>query len=297
MKSASSITPEQYLSLPVLWKTSKRTTLKLENYDLHAWKLKADEKLKGYSSWNTYLTNFTLDLDSIPESTFAPALYFQRLVSDTSSDGPVPDVTFSPVTSRTRTKTGKLPQKMANLYLQTPTKSTGKDLGTFDEEESADEGTAASAPVAESPGPTEILDQMYKPTKDEEIVTAALSNFLVGLTLHFSISNRWTVHRKPFKADFHHASFEARVDGYLEDRGPAGVAKVRALIEVKPVLRKKKRVRICMQEAAQMVAWLKNSPDPNGTLNYIGRYIFISLVQGKPTDPGSQPSPRVREPP
>jgi hypothetical protein len=47
--------------------------------------------------------------------------------------------------------------------------------------------------------------------------------------------------------------------------------KIRALVEVKAVLRDKKKNQIRMQEAAQMVAWVRSYPDRDGRLNHIGR--------------------------
>ncbi|PYI31145.1 hypothetical protein BP00DRAFT_425792 [Aspergillus indologenus CBS 114.80] len=237
----------------------------------------AAAKLREYASWKAYLESFKCHPHQMPQSTFAPARYFQLLVNDTSSDDFVPDVTFTPVAHRTRGKTTALARQMADVYFQTPTRykrqeGTGNSLG-FEEDSSDEEQPFASGTPEETPGPSEILKQMYKPTKDEEIVTAALSTFLVGLTIHFAISSRWTVHRKAFKADFSHASFEARIDGYLED---GSTAKVRTLIEVKPVLRRIKRALINMQEAAQMVAWIKSDPDLDGSLNKTGRRLHVS---------------------
>ena len=61
---------------------------------------------------------------------------------------------------------------------------------------------------------------------------------------------------------------EARTDGCLEE---VATEKVHALIEVKPVLRKKALFTIAMQEAAQMVAWIKRCPDPKGFKHSRGR--------------------------
>ena len=75
-----------------------------------------------------------------------------------------------------------------------------------------------------------------------------------ALTVPFKLANNWTLHRKVFKATFGEASFEARTDGYLDDRQ----GNAQAIIEVKPVMRAKKLAAIRMQESAQMVAWVKN---------------------------------------
>ncbi|KAE8155000.1 hypothetical protein BDV25DRAFT_146823 [Aspergillus avenaceus] len=159
---------------------------------------------------------------------------------------------------------------MREAQLETPTKSTGNLPGFSGVEDTPDAGDSPF----HSPGPVEITHLMYPQTKDEQIVNTALVDFLNALTMHFPQANDWTLHRKSFKAAFQHASFEARTDGYLEDDGSSD--RVRALIEVKPMLREKKRNPICMQEAAQMVAWIKSDPDPRGVLNLPGRRLHVS---------------------
>lgn len=105
--------------------------------------------------------------------------------------------------------------------------------------------------------PRELENILYPPTKDEQIVNTALIVFLNALTLHFSLSSKWTLHRRAFTAEFETAQFEARTDGYLDDyRGKPSV-----LIEVKPVVRSRKLSLIQMQESAQMVAWIKSDDE------------------------------------
>ncbi|KAJ6036219.1 hypothetical protein N7540_000498 [Penicillium herquei] len=115
---------------------------------------------------------------------------------------------------------------------------------------------------------------MFPQTEDEQIINIALVDFLNALTIHFPQANDWSIHRKSFKATFLNASFEARTDGYLE--GHSKGKKVRALLEVKPMHRKTKRAPIQMQEAAQMVAWIKADPDIGGTLSRRGRRFHVS---------------------
>ncbi|KAL2809606.1 hypothetical protein BJX63DRAFT_423673 [Aspergillus granulosus] len=103
---------------------------------------------------------------------------------------------------------------------------------------------------------------MYPQTKDKQIVNTALVDFLNVLSMHFSQVSNWTLHRKSFKAK------------YLEDG--AFSERVGALIEVTPMLREKKLNPIRMQEAAQMVAWIKSDPDPTGVLNLPGRRLHVS---------------------
>ncbi|CAG8891060.1 unnamed protein product [Penicillium egyptiacum] len=79
----------------------------------------------------------------------------------------------------------------------------------------------------------ELEKILYPPTKDEQIVNTALIVFLNALTIHFSLSLDWTLHRKSFTAAFKDTVFQARMDGYLDDSHGTP------------------------SESAQMVAWIK----------------------------------------
>ncbi|XRM42140.1 hypothetical protein ABZX51_005370 [Aspergillus tubingensis] len=260
LTSGSNINHQQYLLLHVLWKSSMARQLKLEEFGLKEWKQKAEKLLATLQSWDRYHQSFTSN--TILEGTFALAKKYQFEASGSLDERFRPDVTFTPVAHRTRSKMGGLERKMRDIQLQTPTKSTGMIPNTPGEESPFN-----------SPGPSEISNQMYPQTEDEQIVNSALVDFLNALSIHFPEACDWTLHRKSFKADFEHASYEARTDGYLKGGSPG---KARALIEVKPMLREKKRIPICMQEAAQMVAWIKSDPDSTGVLNLPGRRLHVS---------------------
>lgn len=105
--------------------------------------------------------------------------------------------------------------------------------------------------------PEELANILYPPTKDEQIVNTALVVFPNALTIHFSLSLDWTLHRKSFNAVFEDAEFQARTDGYLSDS--YGTPSV--LLEVKPFRRTKKLDLIQIQESAQMVAWIKSDEE------------------------------------
>ncbi|OJJ98607.1 hypothetical protein ASPACDRAFT_1889131 [Aspergillus aculeatus ATCC 16872] len=146
-----------------------------------------------------------------------------------------------------------MPKARFKLRPKTHTKEEKRTEG-LEEDSSDEEQPSAFETPEETPGPSEILKQI-----------------------------RRTVHRKAFKADFSHASFEARVDGYLED-GPTG--KVRTLIEVKPVHRRLKRALINMQEAAQMVAWAKSDTDLDLILIEFADYVdYLNNKPGRSTGP------------
>ena len=263
LTSASTISKKQYLLLQVLWTSSQASRLDLKTFDLDTWKQQADKLLATFQSRDNYLQSFASD--TILEGTFALAKKYQLQAVESKDESFRSNVAFSPVVSCTRSKMGSLEQKLRAVQLETPTKSTGNlpELPEF--EDTPDTGDSPFP----SPGPQEIAHLMCPQTKDQQIVNTALVDFLNALSMHFPKASGWTLHRKLFKAEFEHASFEARTDGYLEDgQSPQ---KVRALVEVKPMTRRKKRIPICMQEAAQMAAWIKSDPDIGGALSLPGR--------------------------
>lgn len=108
---------------------------------------------------------------------------------------------------------------------------------------------------------SEEFSKSHLRTKDEQIVNAALIDFLNAFVVHRGLSVQWTLHRKLFVGNFAEGTLTARTDGCLEE---IGSEKTHALAEVKPLPREKARYTIAMQEAAQMVAWIKSEPDPEG---------------------------------
>jgi hypothetical protein len=265
LKSASTIEEGQYLLFRVLWKAKPLQDFDWKRFDLDRWEDEANALLANYGSWKSYCDGF--GRQDIPESTFALVRYFQLQAAETSDTTSAPTVIVTPVTDRTRSKMS-LERRLFHTHLETPTRSTGILAGDSESEEEL--GEADESPVvSESPAPHELRNIMHQQTKDEQIVNTALVNFLSALTLHSGLPNQWSLHPRPFKAHFAHASFEARTDGYLEDTKAGG--RVRALIEVKAILRRQKPKPIRMQEAAQMVAWIRSHPDRGGWLNHVGR--------------------------
>lgn len=94
-------------------------------------------------------------------------------------------------------------------------------------------------------------------------MNTALIDFLNALIIHVSGAYiQWTLHRKAFHAIFaEKCQFEARTDGYLEDKSH----NIHAIVEVKPIARRKARLQIVMQEAAQIVAWIMTTADNDRT--------------------------------
>ncbi|KAJ5804397.1 uncharacterized protein N7518_000700 [Penicillium psychrosexuale] len=275
LTSASTISEKQYLLLQVLWTKNKGQNIDLEHYELEKWKIKADKLLATFKSWTDYRASF--QSGPILQGTFALARMYQTRAAVSTDETFQSNVAISPIANRTRSKAGEskmsdLTQRLQQLpYPQTPSKSTGTLPDYSDDEETPD--TRDGDTPFYSAGPKEIAYLMYPRTKDEQIVNTALVDFLNALSMHFPQASNWTLHRKSFKAVFEHASFEARTDGYLEDTGSG---RVRALIEVKPMLRRKKLNPIRMQESAQMVAWIKSDPDHTGALNLPGHRLHVS---------------------
>ncbi|GKZ20428.1 hypothetical protein AbraIFM66951_002716 [Aspergillus brasiliensis] len=279
LASASKIEFKQFMLLRVLWVTHHAVDLPKMLPGFNGWIAKAEKMLKGYKSWDIYCQSFTRP-DS-GEGNFYFARQYQLEVTNTK-DETDPESLTTPVAHRTRAHL--LGRQRADEYMESPSRSTNisaalniEDLRIYDPLDDS-EALAPETPIHEtlipetptlnpSPfaeitaAPKEMENQLYPPTKDEQIVNCALVIFLNALTVPFKLANNWTLHRKVFKAKFDGASFEARTDGYLDDRR----GKAQAIIEVKPVRRSKKSVPIQMQESAQMVAWIKNDcemPNP-----------------------------------
>ncbi|PWY95953.1 hypothetical protein BO94DRAFT_552764 [Aspergillus sclerotioniger CBS 115572] len=255
LTSASTISKKQYLLLQVLWTSSSAARLNLKTVQLDTWKQQADKLLESFESWKNYLQSFTSD--TILEGTFALPRKYQLQAAESKDESFRSNVTFTPIANRTRSKMGSLEQKLRTAQLETPTKSTGLPPDSPGVKDTPD-----TCSPFQSPGPQEIAHLMYPQTKDEQIVNTALIDFLNALSMHFPKACGWTLHRKSFKAEFEHAFFEARTDGYLDDGQSS---------EVKPMTRRKQRIPICMQKAAQMAAWIKSDPDIGGALSLPGR--------------------------
>ncbi|PLB55280.1 hypothetical protein P170DRAFT_505893 [Aspergillus steynii IBT 23096] len=240
LSSASKITLRQYLLLRVLW-TGPFKKLDYQWLDLERWMKQAEEMLESHHSWKVYLDSFG---GKPGEGNFFLVTTSQADAANVKSEEISQDVMFSPISKHTRQKSRERREQN-----QTPTKSISSSIGRL---ALYDKSTAPATPIVDdedetssepepmstgySLGPKEIRHEMYPKLEDEQIVNIAT---------------------KQLKAKFKDAEYEARTDGYL--RGKAR-KEVRALIEVKAPLRESSQAEIRMQESAQMVAWLKESP-------------------------------------
>lgn len=281
LASASRFGVKQFLLLRVLWRIYQPSQI-IHVADMHKWVAQATEMLDGYKSWNKYCDS--IGSASTPEGTFAIARYYQREVARTEEKID-PQAFDTPISSRTRGGVKRIDKGVAGLSLgppETPTKKGPAHLAStsarsllndnddsddeYDEDseilgledESSPSTIASPSPIRlVTPITRELANILYPPTKDEQIVNTALIVFLNALTIHFPLSSKWTLHRKPLTAVFKNAEFEARTGGYLDSPG----GKPRVLIEVKPILRSWHPLRIQIQESAQMVAWIKSDSE------------------------------------
>ncbi|KKK12765.1 hypothetical protein P175DRAFT_0163601 [Aspergillus ochraceoroseus IBT 24754] len=244
LASGSKIGYDQYLLLRIIWVEH----LVDVSFPERISKLlpKAAEMLAQFPSWKTYCDSFSKKEN--PEGSFAVARHYQQMAAN--SRGNIRPNSFeTPIALRTRSKRNnkvpdisklqlnpsKTPQKKQTKPPETPVISSSDDDLIADDEESFPQPLPIT-PAAQAP--EELQSLMYPPTKDEQIVNTALVIFLNVLTIYFDNCKtcNWTLYRKRFIANFTKASFEARIDGYLDD----GQENAYALIEVKPITRGKK---------------------------------------------------------
>lgn len=261
LNSASKLKVEQYLMFRVLWKPEKTFDFDPAKFGLDKWVKKASRELREYHSWNSYCASFS---GRLPEGSFALPRFYQKQVSRVPEHGSFnSDVVAgppTPISGRTRSHLiARLRETSLNDTPSKPPKTPPSKQYRLDEEEGEEEEEETPW-QPKSYGPLELLDKTFPKTKDEQIVNTALVDFLNAFIVHRGSPVQWTLYRKPFIADFAKASIEARTDGCLEEVNSEN--HVHALVEVKPVLKIKASFTIAMQEAAQMVTWIKTHPDP-----------------------------------
>ncbi|PYH38808.1 uncharacterized protein BO87DRAFT_350287 [Aspergillus neoniger CBS 115656] len=249
LKSASRAEFEQFLLLRVVWKSYDSSKF-LRRVDLSQALPDARTRLKGLGSWTNYKNSFT---GPVQQGTFALARHYQLQVTRTDQDSPTGSgVQFTPVAHRTRSKqqTGQPPAQPD--FTKSPPTNPDPNFDTALLDDESDSMSVVSSPLVRTPwSPIRPEDEfLYPPTKDEQIVNTALLTFLDSLTLHFDLSVGWSIHRMAFKATFTNMEFQARTDGYLAD----SKGDIKAIVEVKPVIRNNKETQIRIQESHQIVA-------------------------------------------
>jgi hypothetical protein len=90
---------------------------------------------------------------------------------------------------------------------------------------------------------------------DEESVNTSLVMFLAALTTKYPLAEgQWTPHQRLFDAEFKRGvSFNAKVDGYYTRKDGS----ISILVEAKRSIRRVHEPAVSMQEATEVVAWLK----------------------------------------
>lgn len=269
LSSASDISDLQFLALRVLWKTNKKSDdfKKTEaKYIDQKYLDQAAVFLQGFRSWEDYLKlNEKKDKAQgrVPDlGTFSLVASFQLQVAEIgeNQDGTSNVTISSPVASRTRSNDPNPPSTPTPVGRTTgPSRTLAFRPATPKDDIDSPFPFPSSGftPAGESPANANN-SQPVPPTPDEQIVNTALILFLDALTMHFpGLTQYWTIQRYAFKITCGSQQFEARTDGYLQDKVSG---KVRSIIEVKPHRRAKGKVR--MQDSAQMVGWIANEDKP-----------------------------------
>lgn len=195
LASASKIGLDQFLLLRVLWRKHEKTKDLIKFLGLHDWIKEAQKELLGLQSWSTYCSNFDTS-KCIPDGTFAVVRHYQ--LEAAKADGtPTPTMFDTPIARRTR---GQLLQqvqsKLRNTYLSTPTTKNTNIPEDWSTSESDDE-EIPSPYTPETLVPPKLVNVMYPPTKDEQIVNTALIVLLNALTIHLeSFSFKWNLHER-----------------------------------------------------------------------------------------------------
>ena len=280
--SASKISLEQFLLLQVVWiqvrkcdsfiRPGDHSFLQQEFLD------KAKAKLDAAEFWNKYLDSFRYTNRDLGRGIFPQigTLTFVRdyqvqcdklEVTDPSSSTPK----FTPIAHRTRSTVHVQQQQ---LQTPTPASRSRPIIDPFSNMrlENASSPLKESTPESSSSEASEYLSPAFgnadlPPADDEQIVNTALLLLLRAMTMHFDVPALWSLKRRVFHFGEDKAKvFAAIVDGYLSSHNDA----LKAIIEVKPFTRGNDRKGICMQEAAQMAAWISSDPNPEqtGTFRY-----------------------------
>ncbi|KAI3015966.1 hypothetical protein CBS147353_7930 [Aspergillus niger] len=202
LNSASKIEYKQFLLLQVLWETRHIQDLPKILPEFNKWIVKAEEMLQDYKSWQTYCQEFSSQ--DMGEGNFTIARHYQLEVISTKNEVD-PRSLATPIAHRTRARV--FSRKLADMYLETPSKS--KNISDFLDVEDLSLDTSEDTPAKpspETPSPLqetsppskEQVSALYPPTRDEQIVNCALVIFMNALTVPFKLANNWTLHRKAF---------------------------------------------------------------------------------------------------
>lgn len=287
--SASKFTRKDFLTMRILRQPVKPDNFNFENFGLGQDLIRdAKKRLSRYKSWESYRNSFRKGKH--PEE---GSLFLVKLCQNETKGAETSEISSSISPKKTRSVTQQEETEKAGHRPQTPTTSSGMITGQeayrqisehiqWSEELSAEEVPLSPSSKDSSPLSEYISSEARRSRKtaDEQIVNAALLNFLKAITEHFTdILHHWTIQRYPLHAVVNGVElYEARTDGCLSD-GPGKF--ICSLIEVKAATRRDHVFEIFMQESAQIVAWILNQRDEY--LKLPGRYVHnLSLFPLNP---------------
>jgi hypothetical protein len=265
LDSASEIQRPQFLLLRALWDIRIQREFKRTDWLEEACVRDAVSSLGRCPDWKSYLESFSehigLEQRPFPNlGAFTLVRYSQLEITTIEAENSSPSATVS---IKTRGMTAA--EKAQNT---TPSKAPTNFRNFFNDEEEdddeEDDQNVADESFISPLSPAKRSEQkvFYPPTEDEQIVNAALLNFLTVVTIaHPDVCLRWCLARKILKfvckaGNGGAVGYQARTDGYL--RGPSH-SPTYAIIEVKPYIRAEKP-QTRWQETAQMAAWVLQDP-------------------------------------
>lgn len=264
LDSASDIQKPQFLLLRAVWHIKRQTEFEIKDWFQEAYIKDAVSFLDDYSDWKNYLESFSQDIKLAQRpfpslGAFTLVKYSQLEVQAAKGKTSSVSVMVSPI--KTRSMTAR--EEYQNV---TPSKAPAnrQKIPNVEYGDSDDDNDDGNKPNLSPWTPAKKSEQtvLYPPTEDEQIVNAALLNFLTLVTIaHPDVCLRWCLGRKAvqFVCEAENSGavgYEARTDGYL--RGMS-YPSAYAIVEVKPYVRANK-VHTRWQETAQMAAWIWEDP-------------------------------------
>jgi len=269
LDSASEIQKPQFLLLRALWVRKIQNQFEIKDWLEKTYVEDAVLFLDDYSDWKSYLESFSqdikLELRPFPSlGAFTLVKYSQLEVDTTEKKNSNVSVLVSPP----KTRSMAAAEKAQDATPSKPPKTLRKFLNTEHEDDDDDDkysfqddaDTSYLSPwTPAKKGEQKVL---YPPTQDEQIVNAALLNFLAVVTIaHPHTRLRWCLAHKVLKFVCKAAQYEARTDGYLRGQNHSTAY---AIVEAKPYIRES-AVHTLWQETAQMAAWISEDPPTGGS--------------------------------
>jgi hypothetical protein len=265
LDSASNIQKPHFLLLRALWVRKIQSKFAIKDWLEKTYIEDAVLFLDDYSDWKSYLESFSQDikLEQRPFPSlgaFTLVKYSQLEADTTEKKNSNASVLVSPPKTRSMTAA----EKAQNATPSKPPTNLRKFLNIEhdDDEDSFQDDPDTSYLSPWTPAKKGEQKILYPPTQDEQIVNAALLNFLAVVTIaHPHTRLRWCLAHKVLKFVCKAAQYEARTDGYLRGQNHSTAY---AIVEAKPYIREN-AVHTLWQETAQMAAWISEDPPTGGS--------------------------------